>query len=444
MRTSLPASVEDALTSARLNQSCHCIAVNPQELEQSIARGSLDPQLAMSLRSTHRNLFSSSPVFVALSQLHAMQSTVNAIEHLAQSEAFEERVALRLETAGLHPPLQRSDPLLSYDFHISDDGPKLIEVNTNPGGVLLGLHIQIAQEACCPEVKQAHYPLSSKEEVEQALVEMVTAAAPAEVKKASPLLNIAIVDDQPSEQFLYPEFVLYQRLFERFGHSVRIHDPGDLSLVDDRLTAGGWPIDVVYNRSTDFLLEDSRCAALRNAWQTGLVGLTPDPSAWSAFADKFNLAELSAPERFAEIGLDAEKSQSLRTTVPRTTVLCASNSDQLWASRKQLFFKPAAGHGSRGAYDGKKISRRKFDEICAHDYVAQQRIPPSTRTLLWDQTEHQLKLDLRCITWRGRVIMLMARLYRGQTTNMRTQGGGLATALVFSPEATEAGSQKAC
>ena len=37
-----------------------------------------------------------------------------------------------------------------------------------------------------------------------------------------------------------------------------------------------------------------------------------------------------------------------------------------------------------------------------------------------------MKVDVRCYVYRGEIQLLGARLYRGQTTNFRTDGGGLA------------------
>ncbi len=433
----MPHNATDASIADQLNQNCHCVGVNPGALEGSLFQGMADANLVRSLRQTHRNLWSSSPVFVAPSHLASIQSTVDAIERatrLASVQAASERA---LRSTGLTPPTRRSEPLLSYDFHLAEDGPKLIEINTNPGGVLLGLHIQAAQEPCCDEVERAHMPVASLQEIESALVAMVTAAAGDAADQVDHAPTVAIVDQAPDEQFLYPEFVLYQQLFERHGLSSRIADPADLTWIGDQLHHRDASVDVVYNRSTDFLLDQPQSTALKAAWESGNVALTPDPVAWSQYADKRNLVMLSDREALERCGLDPATASNLAKAVPETHLLDPSNAATLWAERKALFLKPAAGHGSRGAYDGKKISRRKFDQILDQGYVAQQRIPPSERTLWLDQQEVRLKIDLRCVTWRGRILMLMARMYRGQTTNMRTDGGGLATAFVFNPTSAQ-------
>ena len=57
---------------------------------------------------------------------------------------------------------------------------------------------------------------------------------------------------------------------------------------------------------------------------------------------------------------------------------------------------------------------------------------PSEREILLDDGTVVLKVDLRCYVYAGEIQFLAARLYRGQTANLRTPGGG------FAPVFTEA------
>ena len=425
-------SVDVATTAERLNLTCHCIAVERARLEASLAAALHDDGLVHSLQETHRNLFSSSPVFVGAGHLEAMQSVIDAFSRLVTQPAMEAGVLERLRRTGLKAPAQPVPALLGFDFHLTDEGPRLIEVNTNPGGVLLALHLQGAQKACCEAVEEMERPLASPEEVEQALVAM--ARGTVFVPDGDRRPRVAIVDDQPESQFLYPEFRLYGELFRRHGLEAVIADAADLRFDGDDLIDDDGPIHGVYNRSTDFDLSTAASNGLRAAWQSGAVGLTPDPRAWATWADKRILTTASDDAALRQAGIDGPTREILLQHVPRTVTVTAENAGELWAGRKALFFKPAGGHGSRGAYDGRKLSRRKYDEILAQlpsqPFVAQRLTPPSERTLLFDETEKRLKLDVRCVTWQGRVLMLVGRLYRGQTTNMRTEGGGLATAFV--------------
>jgi hypothetical protein len=53
-------------------------------------------------------------------------------------------------------------------------------------------------------------------------------------------------------------------------------------------------------------------------------------------------------------------------------------------------------------------------------------VPPSERRLQVAGEPQQFKLDLRNYAYAGKVQLVVARLYQGQTTNFRTPGGGFA------------------
>ena len=185
-------------------------------------------------------------------------------------------------------------------------------------------------------------------------------------------------------------------------------------------------MDLVYNRLTDFALEADKNAPLRAAYLADTVVLTPHPRAHAVYADKRNLVALSNDAWLHEIGVGDEDRRLLRAGVPRTEVVTPENATAFWSGRKQWFFKPAAGYGSKATYRGNKLTRRVFDEIARGGYVAQDLVLPSERRLTVDGVEQDLKLDLRNYVYRGQVQLVSARLYQGQTTNFRTPGGGFA------------------
>ena len=67
--------------------------------------------------------------------------------------------------------------------------------------------------------------------------------------------RIAIVDDGPEGQYLYPEFVLARRVLAERGVDAVIADAGRLRYEGGRLSIDGQDIDLVYNRVTDFALD---------------------------------------------------------------------------------------------------------------------------------------------------------------------------------------------
>jgi hypothetical protein len=86
---------------------------------------------------------------------------------------------------------------------------------------------------------------------------------------------IAIVDDAPEEQYLFPKFRLAKALLEEHGFETAIADAKVLLLDGRTLLFGGRPIDLVYNRLVDFALEEPRHAALRAGYIGGNVVVTP-------------------------------------------------------------------------------------------------------------------------------------------------------------------------
>ena len=155
--------------------------------------------------------------------------------------------------------------------------------------------------------------------------------------------------------------------------------------------------------------------------------LTPHPRAHALYADKRNLALLSDPARLAALGVAQPTIDVLRAGIPRTEEVTPERAEALWAARRGLFFKPAAGFGSRAAYRGDKLTLRVWrDIIDAGGYVAQSIALPSARRVRIDDEDSDLKLDIRAYAYMGRIELVAARLYMGQTTNFRTPGGGFA------------------
>jgi uncharacterized circularly permuted ATP-grasp superfamily protein len=119
------------------------------------------------------------------------------------------------------------------------------------------------------------------------------------------------------------------------------------------------------------------------------------------------------------------------TGIAHTVQVDPDEAETLWAARKNLFFKPAKGYGSKATYRGDKLTRRVFSEILQSDYVAQTLVQPSERQLEIENKIVDFKLDLRHYVYKGQTQLISARLYQGQTTNFRTPGGGFAQVMVI-------------
>ena len=424
-------SRECSVLAEQLNRNCQCISLDRAALVRALAGGESGADLAALIDAGRPNLFADSAVFVGAACLQRMSDIIAAIERVVALPAWHERVLAWAPSAARFVP-KASGVFHGYDFHLSPAGPQLIEINTNAGGGLLNAALAQAQKACCEEVSAVLPGVHPAATIEQEYVDMFCEEWRAEMGTNggdAPLQRIAIVDERPQAQFLYPEFLLFQKLFERHGIAATICDPGELSFEGGTLRQGGERIDLVYNRLTDFGLEAPANAALREAYLAGAVVVTPHPRAHAVYADKRNLTLLTDAAALTEFGVDAATREVLLSGIPRTELVRREAADALWARRKQLFFKPAAGYGSKAAYRGDKLTKRAFEEILAGGYVAQALVPPSERVVGVEGQRIGLKLDLRNYVYRGRVQLVIARLYQGQTTNFRTAGGGFAPVL---------------
>jgi len=412
----------------QLNDTCRCVTVDRARLMAALGRSD-DPHALAALLITHPHLFSDSAMFVTPGQVACMQRLVAAIERVVMLPAWQQRVLMDAP-ANARVPTATHGMFMGYDFHLGVDGPQLIEINTNAGGALLNAALHAAQVACCAEVADA-LAQDASTHAEANFVAMFRAEWQLARSDAPPLGGkhlIAIVDDHPQTQFLLPEFERFVTLLAAHDLRASIVDAAALTVHDNALWHGDQRIDFVYNRLTDFTLNEPCHAALAEAWQRDLAVITPHPRAHALYADKRNLVTLTDADALRQLGVDEATMAILLAGIPRTVSVSAENAADLWATRKQWFFKPAAGYGSKATYRGDKLTQNKWrDILAAGDYVAQKLVLPSERTLLVDGELQALKVDIRNYVYAGHVQLISARLYQGQTTNFRTPGGGFAT-----------------
>ena len=407
----------EPLPSAKLlNKLCAC-----QTFDRHVMEKQMDERLK-NLFIQRPNLFSSTTVFISEIQYAKMAALITVCEKAINTPYYQQKA---LSTA---PSIASFDPgpkgaFTAYDFHLSDEGPFLIEINTNAGGALINLVLGQAQEQCCNT--NIHVGSTTND-----LMEMFLNEWKLQHPNSTPEL-IAIVDDSPQEQSLYPEFLLFEKLFKDHGFKAAIADPVDLVFKDNALWYKDQKVSMVYNRLTDFYLQEPRHNHLKDAYVSGAVVLTPSPRNHALYANKANLEMLSDSQELAKMKLNATDQETLLSTIPRTRKINPQIAPSLWAERKDLFFKPNAGYGSRAAYRGDKITKKVWEEILKNEYVAQKIIPPSKRLVNVDGVDADLKVDLRVFSYLGKIQLLAARLYEGQTTNFRTLGGGFAPVAIL-------------
>jgi hypothetical protein len=412
------------LSADELNLACACRTLDINQLRQILDRESSIDGFYDQLIKTHPNIFSDTVVFLSRERFIEISDVISKIESVLSLSSVQNSflpMPKAFSTAGV---------CMGYDFHLTNEGPKLIEINTNSGGLMLNLELARAQHSCCKEMNAAFSTLIDFEKLEQVIFAMFMQEWQLQGRSGKPK-TIAIVDTSPQQQFLYPEFQLFQELFKKYGVDAYIVDPSQIELVQDELRYQGIKIDLIYNRLTDFSLTQSEHENLRLAYEKNVCVFTPAPHHHQLFAKKSNLTYLSDESWLRSMSVDEDTIQVFKRVIPKTQKVAPELFDELWSNRKHLFFKPVSGFGSRAAYRGDKITKRVWDEICHNEYVAQEIALPSSRIVEVGLEKQNLKLDLRCYTYQGQIQLMAARLYDGQTTNFRTNGGGFASVFIM-------------
>ncbi|MBH0065080.1 hypothetical protein [Psychrobacter sp. SZ93C1] len=408
----------------RLNQECYCITLDRKALNTSLQDQLMETRSNPIGANELNKLFSATPVFVPKTEIATMEQIVDAIELAAKLSPYQE------QALSWAPEISAFDPgpigaLMGYDFHLGRDGPQLIEVNTNAGGAFLNVLLARAQKRCCNASQQSALTTQMLDAFEESVFTMFKQEWQRQSAVAMPN-RIAIVDNDPKSQFMFLEFQLARQLLQARGIDTVILDPSELDYVDGKLTAHGKPIDMIYNRLVDFAFEEPDHALLKRAYLEGAVVVTPNPHVHAMLANKHNLTLLSDPQTLRAWGLNDAAAECLEKSVPRTKLVSRDETAELWRTRQQLFFKPVAGHGSKGVYRGSKLTRRVFENILDEDYIVQTFVPAGERSIKIDDTVTTRKVDIRLYTYDGQLLLPAARVYQGQTTNFRTPGGGFA------------------
>jgi hypothetical protein len=248
----MDAPIADARSiSEFLNQECFCITLDRDALCDALEREVGDAEFCATFIRTRPHLFSNAPVFISKSETIEMLRIVRAIEAATRLPGYR-RAALSWAPEFARHDFGPRGVFMGFDFHVGAAGPRLIEVNTNAGGAFLNALLADAQRACCAEIEAA-LGKTSNASFESAVLRMFQHEFKLQ-RQAGALGRIAIVDDRPEEQYLYPEFVLAQRFFVKHGIEAVIADAGQLRYARGMLTIDGRPIDLVYNRLVDFPL----------------------------------------------------------------------------------------------------------------------------------------------------------------------------------------------
>ncbi|MDT8419202.1 MAG: hypothetical protein RQ754_02120 [Desulfuromonadales bacterium] len=357
------------------------------------------------------------PVRLSNAELRSMLRLVRLTYALSQRPRYRQLVLPQL------PEVARFDPghaslMMGYDFHLTDAGPRLIEVNTNAGGGYLAWLAQARHAGQSPD------PLPPR--LSRRLLDSFHQEWRAFAGAGKSLKSVVIVDEEPDQQPLYPEMQAVRSWLAGQGLTVQIADPQDLQADAAGVCHQGRPVDLIYNRHCDFFLETEPLAGLRAAYLAGSVCLSPNPFSYGLLADKRRMIIWSDEQALTSLGMVAKDRNLLLELVPPSRLLAACNAEEIWQQRKDLVFKPVTRFGSRGVLLGKSISRSRFAQQDPATTLVQGLVPAG----LTEGEGGVFKTDLRLFVYRDRLLGPAARLYQGQVTNLSTEGGGFAPLLL--------------
>ncbi len=338
-----------------------------------------------------------SPFFIELPKkiLEQAQGFVKQAFALRSSENYLNSLASEVASRGLKDPGNKSI-LMSYDFHLDEsENIKLIEINTNAAFLALGYELYKSRNFRLP-VSDFDI-LEIKSNIEQELL--------LNQKKGSP--QISILDEKPREQRLFIEFLVFQSLFKKWGWQSKIQD------IAEPLESTNF----VYNRYTDFYLESETSKVLREKFLNQEICFSPNPFEYLVLADKQRMIDWS------------NSNVDFKNHLPGTWDVTPQTAEEIWSRRKGLFLKPKRAFGSKQSYKGASISRKAFDALLTQDFIAQEYVAAPEKVFETPEGPQSFKFDLRFYAYQDRVQMVMARLYQGQVTNLRTTYGGFAPVL---------------
>ncbi|MBF0133198.1 MAG: hypothetical protein HQL75_11500 [Magnetococcales bacterium] len=361
-------------------------------------------------------------------QLNAANCPVSLSQGLAKTMIRFIRLLYRLHRLPSYrdrltptlPESARFDPghdavMMGYDFHITPEGPRLIEVNTNAGGALLAWQAQAAANG-------KPFPFhGQRNQIMDSFNEEMRLFSNGQKKQPE---CVIILDEEPEKQFLYNEMQQFVALFAQRGIYAAIAAPDALELRANTLFYQDKPVDMIYNRHCDFYLESQPMAHIRTAWLNRTLCLSPNPRIYGLLSDKRRMTLWSDPQELASLELSPEEQQQLLTLTPQTRTMDALDLATLWQDRRFWVFKPITSHGGKGVLLGRSISRGRFDALIPDQTLAQRLAPPAI--IRCPDREGPVKTDFRFFVYRHKILGIAARIYQGQITTFRENGSGYA------------------
>jgi len=353
------------------------------------------------------NLISPFSIRLPKSVLSEVQKSIQVLFSLRENKNYQNSYQQELAALDIQDPGNKSI-CMSYDFHVtSDNHIKLIEVNTNASFLALGYEMYKMKGMALPVADFSYDEIRKDIETELKIFGRPALTSP----------KVAIIDEEPENQRLYAEFLVFNELFKSWGWDSKILDIKEVNTEY---------IDFIYNRYTDFFLNQPASNNLKKAFVQKQSCFSPNPYEYFLLADKQRMIDWSVSENLNKWQVTPEDQAIIQAVVPASHSLEVANKEEIWAQRKGFFIKPKRAYGSKQSYRGGSISRKAFDELVGQEFIAQGFVPAPEQVFKTPEGDTSFKYDLRCYAYQGRLQMIVARLYQGQVTNLRTPLGGFA------------------
>ena len=339
------------------------------------------------------------------------QELVSCFFHLRQKESYKSFYKEQTDKFKLEEP-GNYGIAMSYDVHWDPKSKKLrlIEINTNAAFLFLSQFLYQSREIAFPISDFSFSELKEIVEKERRLAVQERGGNPE-------ISSISIIDAEPELQKLYVEFLVAQKFFEKKGIACSIQDfkdykPGSASLV--------------YNRFTDFYFRNPNAEHLQKSFENHTDVFSPNPTEYFYLADKQRMIDWHSTEFKSRFQDFSDYQKFFSDYLPQANSFSELTKELIWSERKNYFFKPKNSYGSKSTYKGASVSRKVFEAMNSNDFLRQEYIVAPEKIFSTPEGEIRLKYDLRLYAYQDRLQMIVARLYQGQVTNLRTKYGGFA------------------
>jgi hypothetical protein len=325
-------------------------------------------------------------------------TTVKEVYGWVELPPLREGMIAFLKEAGYSFPEEEVKPggiLTTLDFAGDPEDPLLVEVNTNGGGYIPACysHALAFGEDLLIEGKKRFLSMIQNE-----------------LKEGK---KVYLVDETPEEEFLYPEMVEMTSWIQEGGIPCGILPVKEIVSLFPALSfrdlkkKEGPPEILIYNRLTDFYLLNDSSRPLRSLWLGSYLRLSPSPIHYSTVGDKRIFSLLTE--------------RKIPAPIPETVPLARWMETYSPAERKEWVFKPATRFGGKGVYIGRKISQARLSSLPRDLYLAQRYISPIP---LSHPRYGRIKGEIRVFTYKGEILLITLRGYKGQVMGFREEGEG--------------------